>query len=62
MLIINATYWDNGFSWIKRGYEYVLWGLIRLAIAAAAHIRSIARLSGTLAIFGAALVSPGRRR
>jgi putative oxidoreductase len=27
-------YWDNGFSWLNRGYEYVLlWGLVTLAIA-----------------------------
>jgi putative oxidoreductase len=27
-------YWGNGFSWLNRGYEYVLlWGLISLAIA-----------------------------
>jgi putative oxidoreductase len=34
MLIITVTYWDNGFSWMKRGYEYtLLWGLICFAIA-----------------------------
>ena len=27
-------YWGNGFSWLNRGYEYVLlWGLVMLAIA-----------------------------
>ncbi len=27
-------YWANGFSWINRGYEYVLlWGMVTLAIA-----------------------------
>jgi putative oxidoreductase len=27
-------YWGNGFSWLNRGYEYVLlWGLVTLAIA-----------------------------
>jgi putative oxidoreductase len=27
-------YWAHGFSWLNRGYEYVLlWGLISLAIA-----------------------------
>jgi putative oxidoreductase len=34
LLIITITYWDNGFSWMKRGYEYtLLWGLICFAIA-----------------------------
>jgi len=27
-------YWGNGFSWLNRGYEYVLlWGLVSFAIA-----------------------------
>ncbi|MDB5599832.1 MAG: DoxX family protein [Xanthobacteraceae bacterium] len=27
-------YWGNGFSWLNRGYEYVLlWGMVSLAIA-----------------------------
>jgi len=27
-------YWANGFSWLNRGYEYVLlWGLVSLTIA-----------------------------
>lgn len=27
-------YWGNGFSWLKRGYEYTLmWGLVSFAIA-----------------------------
>jgi putative oxidoreductase len=27
-------YWGHGFSWLNRGYEYVLlWGLVTLAIA-----------------------------
>ena len=27
-------YWSNGFSWLNRGYEYVLlWGLVTFAIA-----------------------------
>jgi putative oxidoreductase len=27
-------YWANGFSWLNRGYEYVLlWGLVSLAVA-----------------------------
>jgi len=27
-------YWSNGYSWLNRGYEYVLlWGLVSLAIA-----------------------------
>ena len=36
MLVICVTYWNSGvgFSWLKRGYEYVLlWGLVSLAIA-----------------------------
>jgi putative oxidoreductase len=36
MLVICVTYWNsgNGFSWMKRGYEYVLlWGLLCFAIA-----------------------------
>ncbi|MGB7036552.1 MAG: DoxX family protein, partial [Xanthobacteraceae bacterium] len=34
MLCIFVTYWDNGFGWMKRGYEYVLlWGLACFAIA-----------------------------
>ena len=29
-----VQYWANGFSWLNRGYEYVLlWGLVTLAIA-----------------------------
>jgi putative oxidoreductase len=27
-------YWGNGFSWLNKGYEYVLlWGMVSLAIA-----------------------------
>ncbi len=34
MLCIFAVYWNNGFGWMKRGYEYVLlWGLLSFAIA-----------------------------
>jgi putative oxidoreductase len=36
LLIITMTYWvdGNGFSWLKRGYEYtLLWGLVCFAIA-----------------------------
>ena len=34
MLIITALYWNNGFAWLNRGYEYVLmWGLVCFAIA-----------------------------
>ncbi len=34
MAIIFALYWHNGFSWLNRGYEYVLmWGLVLFAIA-----------------------------
>jgi putative oxidoreductase len=34
MLIIFTLYWGNGFSWLARGYEYVLlWGLVSFAIA-----------------------------
>ena len=34
LLIITILYWDNGFSWMKRGYEYtLLWGLVCFAIA-----------------------------
>jgi putative oxidoreductase len=32
--LVWPHYWDNGFSWLHRGYEYVLlWGLASLAIA-----------------------------
>jgi len=34
MLIITVIYWKTGFSWLNRGYEYVLmWGLVSFAIA-----------------------------
>jgi putative oxidoreductase len=34
MLIITILYWNNGFSWLNRGYEFVLlWGLVCFAIA-----------------------------
>jgi putative oxidoreductase len=34
MFVIFCVYWSNGFSWLNRGYEYVLlWGLVALAIA-----------------------------
>jgi putative oxidoreductase len=34
LLVITILYWDNGFSWTKRGYEYtLLWGLVCFAIA-----------------------------
>jgi putative oxidoreductase len=34
MLVIFGAYWHNGFSWLGRGYEYVLlWGLVTFAIA-----------------------------
>jgi len=34
MLVITFIYWKTGFSWLNRGYEYVLmWGLISFAIA-----------------------------
>ncbi len=34
MAFIFCTYLPNGFSWLARGYEYVLlWGLVSLAIA-----------------------------
>ena len=34
MLVIFLFYWSNGFSWLHRGYEYVLlWGLVCFAIA-----------------------------
>jgi len=34
MLCILVVYWNNGFGWMKRGYEYVLlWGLVCFAIA-----------------------------
>jgi len=34
MLVIFCAYWHNGFSWLNRGYEYVLlWGLVAFAIA-----------------------------
>jgi putative oxidoreductase len=32
--LVWPHYWDNGFSWLNRGYEYVLlWGLVSFAIA-----------------------------
>jgi putative oxidoreductase len=34
MGVIFLAYWNNGFGWMNRGYEYVLlWGLVSLAIA-----------------------------
>lgn len=34
MAIIMWLYWNNGFAWLARGYEYVLlWGLVCFAIA-----------------------------
>jgi putative oxidoreductase len=34
MAIIMYLYWNNGFAWLARGYEYVLlWGLVCFAIA-----------------------------
>jgi len=34
MLIIFCIYWSNGFSWLNRGYEFVLlWGIVAFAIA-----------------------------
>jgi putative oxidoreductase len=34
MLVITVLYWNNGFAWLHRGYEYVLlWGLVCFAIA-----------------------------
>ena len=34
MLVIFWLYWNNGFGWLNRGYEYVLlWGLVAFAIA-----------------------------
>ena len=34
LLIITILYWNNGFSWLHRGYEYVLlWGLVCFAIS-----------------------------
>jgi putative oxidoreductase len=32
--LVYPHYWGNGFSWLNRGYEYVLlWGFVSLAIA-----------------------------
>ena len=32
--LVWPHYWHNGFSWLNRGYEYVLlWGLVSLAVA-----------------------------
>ena len=29
-----STYWNNGFSWLNRGYEFtLLWGMVAFAIA-----------------------------
>jgi putative oxidoreductase len=34
MLVITMSYWNNGFGWLHRGYEYtLLWGLVCFAIA-----------------------------
>ena len=34
MLVISCLYWNNGFGWLNRGYEYtLLWGLVCFAIA-----------------------------
>jgi putative oxidoreductase len=34
MLVITMSYWNNGFGWMHRGYEYtLLWGLVCFAIA-----------------------------
>ena len=34
MALIMWLYWNNGFAWLGRGYEYVLlWGLVCFAIA-----------------------------
>ena len=34
MFVIFCIYWHTGFSWLARGYEYVLlWGLVAFAIA-----------------------------
>ena len=34
MALIMYLYWNNGFAWLARGYEYVLlWGLVCFAIA-----------------------------
>jgi putative oxidoreductase len=34
MLVITIVYWNTGFAWTRRGYEYVLmWGLVSFAIA-----------------------------
>jgi putative oxidoreductase len=34
LLVITVLYWNNGFAWLHRGYEYVLlWGLVCFAIA-----------------------------
>jgi putative oxidoreductase len=34
LLIITGLYWPNGFSWLRRGYEFtLLWGFVAAAIA-----------------------------
>jgi len=34
LLVITILYWNNGFNWMNRGYEYVLmWGLVCFAVA-----------------------------
>ena len=34
MLIITCIYWNTGFAWLQRGYEYtLLWGLVCFAVA-----------------------------
>ena len=34
LLVLTVTYWNNGFSWLHRGYEFtLLWGFVCFAIA-----------------------------
>ncbi len=34
LLVITVLYWNNGFGWMHRGYEYtLLWGLVCFAVA-----------------------------
>ena len=63
LLIITALYWQNGFSWLNRGYEYtLLWGLLCFAIAlrGGGRTRSIARSASSSSVRVGALPAADR--